>query len=336
MNSTNTKKSSVIPPQWRIRLHIWLGATLTLPLTLIALSGAGLAFAQEFERVLAPDLWTVSAVGEGQGMSLNSVMEHVHRWRPHDQLLSLNMPERPQDTIMATVKGPEGKVFELFIDPYRKILVGERPAHHDAVYWLGSIHRSLSSGPIGAVLVALSSISVILLFLLGQWYRRGHRNQQGSEPVVSVHRRLVYLAAWIWLICASTGLFAQITDQSLNSFAPPDSRLFASVPGDALSCTGAQVDMIWWQTDGRSLARCTAPGSFGPFGTRYSNGKQNAISLSFEDWLAAVHTGSVMGIGGRAIWFWSVVLLPVTLLSGLLLGYKRRRPRSVAIPSNPK
>lgn len=306
---------------WAFRLHTWLGVLLLVPVTLVALSGAGLAFAREFERVLAPDLWTVSAVGEAQGMSPAEVVRFIHQWQTNDRPLRLEMPDRPQDTIVATVLDPRGLVREIFIDPYRQHIVGQRLADNDPLYWLGRFHRSLGAGLPGEVLVVLSSIGVIMLFIFGRLSRR-HRNGRRS---VTLHHRMVSIAAWVWLVCATTGVTAVVAGISLNPLQSPNKALFQASQDLTDTCTGQRVDMVWWRADGTTLVRCTAPGSVGPFGQSYRNGAREPANLSVGDWLAALHTGGVLGIGGRALWFWGVLILPVAMLSGLLSWRKRTR-----------
>ncbi|MHB1229172.1 MAG: hypothetical protein B7Z82_06235 [Halothiobacillus sp. 20-54-6] len=306
---------------WEFHLHVWFGVLLLIPVTLVALSGVGLAFAREFERVLAPDLWTVSAVGEAQGMSPAGVVRFIHQWRTKDHLLGLEMPDHPQDTIVATVRDPRGPVREIFIDPYRQHIVGQRLADDDPLYWLGRFHRSLGAGLPGQVLVVLSSIGVIMLFFFG---RLSQRRRNGRRSV-TLHLRMVSIAAWVWLVCATTGVMAVVAGVSLNPLQPPNKALFRASQDLTGICTGQRVDMVWWRADGTTLARCTAPGSVGPFGQSYRNGAREPTGLSVDDWLAALHTGVVLGIGGRALWFWGVLILPVAMLAGLLAWRKRAR-----------
>ena len=313
---------------WAFRLHTWLGAVLLIPVTLVALSGVGLAFAREFERVLAPDLWTVSAVGEAQGMSPVEVMRFIQHWRKKDRLLSLEMPGRPQDTIVATVRDPRGLTREIFIDPYRQHIVGQRLADNDPLYWLGRFHRSLGAGLSGQVLVVISSIGVIMLFLFG-WLSRRHLNGRRS---VTLHHRMVAIAAWVWLVCATTGVVAVFDGVSLNPLQPPNKALFQASQDLTGICAGQRIGMIWWRADGTTLAQCTAPGSVGPFGQSYRNGARETIGLSVGDWLAALHTGGILGIGGRVLWFWGVLILPIAMLSGLLAWQKRARNLNINPP----
>ena len=306
---------------WEFRLHVWLGVLLLIPVTLVALSGVGLAFAREFERVLAPDLWTVSAVGEGQAISPAGVVRFIHKWRADDHLLVLEMPDRPQDTIVATVKNPQGVEREIFIDPYRQYIVGQRLANDDPLYWLGRFHRSLGVGLPGLVVVALSSIGVFMLFIFG-WLSRRHRS---GRLHVTLHIRIVSIAAWIWLVCATTGVMAVVAGVSLNPLQPPNKALFRAPLDITGICDGQRIDKVWWREDGTTVAQCTAPGSVGPFGQSYRNGSQEPVNLSLGDWLATLHTGIVLGIGGRVIWFWGVLILPIAMLSGLLAWQKRVR-----------
>ena len=307
----------------RLRVHAWLGALLLIPLTLVAVSGAGLSFAREIDRVFAPELWTVSPPDDTARAPANALAETVERSRPADRLLRRTMPRQPQDAALAIVADARDKRWQVFVDPYRKTVTGARPLVEDPQHWLGRFHRSFLLGPAGQWLVWLSSIGLLLLFLSGLVARV--RIAERSAAPARGHRGLVMVVAWLWLICAATALLAAITGLALDGRTPPDRPTAAIQVKDVDAvCAGQQLDTIWWLGDGQANVRCQHSGSIGPFGVNYPRPSGEASGPATTDWLAAVHNGSLFGVGGKVVWFWGTLLLPVTMIVGMVAIRRRR------------
>ena len=303
-------------------MHVWLGVALTVPLSLMALSGAGLSFAQEADRVLAPELWTISPPRDAEPVALARLIEILEGRLPRMRLERLDLPERRQDTVMAQLVDGTGQRRQVFVDPFRETVVGERAASADPRNWLGSVHRSLSVGRAGQAIVIVASIGLVVLFVLG-WVGRGLR--QAGDGAGRWHRRFVWLGAWLWSVCALTALFALAAGYSLNDSRPPSGA--KAFPPDSLAgaCEGRSMDTVWWRDDGRVVVRCRAPGSVGPFGVGYDAGHGAQSGAGMAAWLAAVHTGEVFGVGGRVLWFWGTLLLPLAMWFGLVAFRHRWR-----------
>jgi len=307
----------------RLRVHAWLGALLLIPLTLVAVSGAGLSFAREIDRVFAPELWTVSPPDNTPRASAQALAETVERYRSADRLLRLTMPRQPQDAALALVTDTQGERWQVFIDPYRQTLTGVRPLGKDPRHWLGRLHQSLLLGPVGQWLVWLSAGGLVLLFLSGRMARAGA--SRSSAGPAKGHRGLVMVAAWLWLTCAATGLLAAVTGLSLDARTSPVGPTLAIPQEDVETvCAGQQLDTVWWRVDGQTSVRCQHSGSIGPFGVTYPRAAGEAGGPAGTDWLAAVHDGSLFGVGGQVVWFWGTLLLPVTMLVGIV-AFRRRR-----------
>lgn len=320
-----SERDGVVSSPWRNRIrrvHVWLGFALLLPLSLVAFSGAGLSFAQQADRVIAPELWTISPPSNVEPVPLARIIEIIERRLPGMQLERLDLPERRQDTAVAQLIDGEGEQRQVFVDPFREVIVGERLASADPRHWLGSVHRKLSAGRAGQAVVIAASTGVIVLLVLG-WV--GRRYRQGGDGARRWHRRLVWLSASLWSVCALTAVFALAAGHSLNDNHPPPAVKAGTADTLAGACEGRSIDTIWWRDDGRAVVRCRAPGSFGPFGVGYDAGHGAQSGAGIAAWLTAVHTGEVFGVGGRVLWFWGTLLLPLAMWFGLIAFWHRRR-----------
>nr|WP_284047389.1 PepSY-associated TM helix domain-containing protein [Guyparkeria hydrothermalis] len=301
-----------------MRLHAWIGVLLLIPLAVVAISGAGLSFAREIDRVLAPELWTLSPPDRVEAVGVERLIALVEAHHPEARLQRLEMPARLQDTAMARLVDARGEPRQIFIDPYRQTVVGERPAHEDPRQWLGEIHASLIAGTPGRWLVILSSAGLLVLFLSG-WIGRPPRHGGG---VGRSHRGIVTVGAWLWSISALTGLWAVAAGYSLSGREAPHANSGVETLVSSEACVDAAIETVWWREDGRAVLRCRSPGSVGPFGLAYQAGGERSAPGA-ADWLAAVHTGGLLGVGGNVVWFWGTLMLPVAMALGLI-AFRRR------------
>ncbi len=302
-----------------LRVHAWIGALLLIPLAVVAISGAGLSFAREIDRVLAPELWTLSPPAHVEAAGVERLIALVEAHHPEARLQRIEMPARVQDTAMVQLVDARGGPRQIFVDPYRQTVVGERPAGDDPRQWLGEIHASLIAGTPGRWLVVISAAGLVILFLSG-WVGRPPRHGGGLGRS---HRGIVVVGAWLWSISALTGLWAVAAGHSLSGREAPPVHSGVESLHRIEACGGAAVETVWWRDDGRAVLRCRSPGSVGPFGLTYHAGGEGTAPGA-ADWLAAVHTGGLLGVGGTVVWFWGTLMLPVAMALGLL-AFRRRR-----------
>ncbi|HSH83993.1 MAG TPA: PepSY-associated TM helix domain-containing protein [Guyparkeria sp.] len=306
-------------------MHAWLGISLLIPLVLVALSGAGLSFAREVDRVLAPELWTVSPPDGVAPFAPEAIRAAAERYWPAERIVRLEMPRNAQDTALAILVDAEGAHRQVFIDPYRGKPQGYRPLVGDPRGWLGFFHRSLTLGSAGHWLVLLAGAGLFVLYLSG----RGGRGSVKKSRMVRVHGRLVSVGGWFWMICAASGLLAALIGSSLDPGAPPSGESVVATQagwqaGWENACPGREIDTIWWLGDGRLAMRCHQAGSIGPFGVAYYLPSGEMTAAGMQDWLSAIHDGSLFGTGGRVLWFWAMLLLPATMVLGVVAWWRRR------------
>lgn len=298
-----------------------------IPLILVAVSGAGLSFAREVDRVLAPELWTLSPPDGGGILAPEAIRAVTERHWPAARTVRLEMPRSAQDAALVILVDAEGAHRQAFVDPYRGELKGERPLIDDPREWLGEFHRSLMLGSAGYWLVLLAGAGLFALYLSG----RGARGSAGRGVVARAHGRLVSVGVGFWLVCAASGLVAASIGASLAPGAPPaGGSVVATQTGSQSGCPGRETDIVWWPGEGRPAMRCQQAGSIGPFGVAYHLPSGETTAAGLSDWLSAIHDGSLFGIGGRVLWFWGTLLLPVTMGIGVVAWWRRRAVGQVA------
>lgn len=111
--------------------HRWFGLGAALWLLLLALTGTAIAFHDEIDRTLNPDLRRVEPAGSP--LPLSQIAAAVERAEPGTVLDYLMLPTRPDDAILAFVAPHAGTgragghVFrQYYVDSYRGLILGSR------------------------------------------------------------------------------------------------------------------------------------------------------------------------------------------------------------------
>jgi sulfite reductase (NADPH) flavoprotein alpha-component len=157
-------------------VHFWLGWISAVPIALVCLTGALLVLQQDMFRWEHRALFHLEA--RGDPLSIGQVLERYQSADPPLRVNHLGVPESPGHAFHAyTIElRPEGnRNAQVFLDPYSGDLT-----------WLSSgfslgetiedLHRHLVAGRTGRMIVAISSIVLALMCLVGLvlwWPLRG-------------------------------------------------------------------------------------------------------------------------------------------------------------------
>lgn len=303
-----------------LRLHRWLGLLLLLPLLSVAVSGAGLAFARELDRVLAPELWTVPAAPmparSVDRVTLDRLVDQFAAHWPQHRLVRIAPPATARDAAMAVAIPPAGTAVQLFLDPIRNRVLGQRAQSHDPVRRLGALHRGLVLGEPGRLVVIIASAGLLALAATSLLFGRGRTATASTSRLW--HRRLGRWGGGFWVVMAVTGLLGVQTPQDNGAGIPA-----ADAPAPDFDCGNGRVEAVWFGPPVRLV--CLPPGAIGPMERRYfPGGDDDHRPATWADWSLAMHTGALLGTGGRMIWLWLILALGATLGFGAWLARPRR------------
>ncbi|MFN2381277.1 MAG: PepSY-associated TM helix domain-containing protein [Guyparkeria sp.] len=299
------------------RLHRWLALLLVLPLVVVALSGAGLSFAREIDRVLSPHLWTVppgadTSISSGEAAGrVDMLLERFQRHWPEHEVIRLDPPATARDAALAVARSTDGRARQLFLDPQRDRVLGSRDEASDPVVWLGRLHGTLMLGEAGRWVVLSASVGLLIMIGSG-WV--GRRRAPGGGGI----RWHVTIGMWgsgIWLLMAATGLFG------VN---PPMSSGGQMSSSGSVYCGESQLVSLDLRSP--AVATCLSAGAIGPMERQYRLASGERMPARPTDWSEALHTGRVVGVGGRMVWMWAGLALVVTAVIGLV-SWSRRRVR---------
>jgi uncharacterized iron-regulated membrane protein len=337
-----------------LALHRWLAVLLVIPLAILAISGAGLAFSDEIDRALNPDLRNVPPEFHKPYAPLSSSLltAPVINAPTHKSIKPyiIYPAMTPYDSLRIDWLGFAGngsaERFQSFYNPYTAQLLGSRNYQDSLPVLLAELHRyfwfesnwhdtatTLLKGALPFMLL-LILLGMILLFLLKP------RHNRLPQPK-TLHQKVGALTAPFLLfimVSALLSLFSLTTFNPSHRIASPlittpqvvsNSPLLKTLIDhiDAQCPTGQKPYQIWLnQPEGITLY-CQTPndsGSVTQTQWKLSVSSSDPIEISktrissyINNVAWALHTGEILNLPGRLIWMWASLLILILIYTGL-------------------
>lgn len=213
--------------KWIFKLHLAVGLTAGLVLTMSGLTGSLLLFDDEIDRALNPGLLR-AAPGAGRATTEEAVAA-VRRAYPDEKLARVRLPRDPEGVYEVCLSAKTDPRC-VYVDPHTARVLGSRvPAQSLLKGRIFSLHRRLLSGETGETVIGVVGLLLVLLAATGVylwWPGRGRvrhglkleRRARGRQFSLGVHR-LAGISAMLFL--ALIGLTG-----AAMAFGPTSERLF--------------------------------------------------------------------------------------------------------------
>lgn len=148
-------------------VHLWLGLVLGLYFALLGLTGAAMVFNLALDARLNPHLMRVEP--QGQPKPVSQLVAVVHREYPGEWIRQLNAPQHGRNTWEFRL-GKSGLASrEVFVDPFRTRVVGERQRGQALMPWIKCLHSELLLDERGVILNGYGALLLSLLLASGVW-----------------------------------------------------------------------------------------------------------------------------------------------------------------------
>jgi len=144
--------------------HLTLGLLAALPLLVMALTGALIAFEPQLVAWSESDRRTVAIPPVGQKLSLDSLAAIARAARP-GKLTALSVGDSPDRSVAASF----GREESLYLDPWSGKVLGSESEMRKALRFMEEIHRWLGSREIGRPVTGTTALLCLLLSLSGLW-----------------------------------------------------------------------------------------------------------------------------------------------------------------------
>jgi uncharacterized iron-regulated membrane protein len=196
-----------------VTIHLVLGLSAGLLLSLTGLSGSVLVFRHEIDRWLEPGLRQVSPGPRGH-VSLEQVVTSAARVVPGSAIQQIFLAESPGDSHELWLRGTDRR---LYVDPYSARVLGGKRETETFTGWLFSWHTKLLSGETGERIVGWGGVILLLLSVSGVilWWPDRLRqvpdrlrikwNASRKRVTYDLHRTGGFYAAALLALLALTG-----------------------------------------------------------------------------------------------------------------------------------
>ncbi|WP_042886991.1 PepSY-associated TM helix domain-containing protein [Cupriavidus necator] len=256
-----------------VKLHLYIGLSLGLLFVLMGLTGMAIAWREELDAWLNPDLLVASApmVEAVSPATVQAVTERLAA-PPYGKPNLLMLPNHADGVFIAwyPVKGPDGVVpgrsRQVMVDPVTLDVKGERVWGEAGVSrrlllpTLFHLHRYLLSGDTGKTITGVAGMLLLLTTLVGMvvWWPKmklrsvvqAFRITHGgswSRFNYSLHRAGGILAAPVLAIIAFSGWYLNLPKwvtpivAGVMTVTPPAKHVSAPAPAGARPLSAAQI-----------------------------------------------------------------------------------------------
>ncbi|MBF6986632.1 PepSY domain-containing protein [Cupriavidus sp. IK-TO18] len=256
-----------------VKLHLYIGLSLGLLFVVLGLTGMAIAWRDELDAWLNPDLLVASAPASGivTPATVQAVTERLAA-PPYGRPNLLMLPTHDEGVFIAwyPVKGPEGVVpgrsRQVMVDPVTLAVKGERVWGEPGVSrrlllpTLFHLHRYLLSGETGKTITGVAGMLLLLTTLVGvavwwpktklrAWAQAFRISHGGSWPRFnySLHRAGGILAAPVLAILAFSGWYLNLPKwvtpivAGVMTVTPPAKHVSAPHAPDARPLDAGQI-----------------------------------------------------------------------------------------------
>jgi uncharacterized iron-regulated membrane protein len=209
-----------------VAIHRYAGLGMAVFLVLVGLSGSLIAWEDEIDAWLNPQLFLTS---HAIGLPIPELAERFEQAHPGVQLFFLQEPAESGHTVKAYVRnwpapGSGRSLNQVFIDPLTAEVLGARSTiapgmtREEIVPWIYRFHYSLTMGSAGSYLVGIVSLVWLVDCFLGLWLTlpRGRPFLEKWRVSWGVRRKRLNFdlhrasGLWLWpvlLVLAFSGIY---------------------------------------------------------------------------------------------------------------------------------
>jgi uncharacterized iron-regulated membrane protein len=344
------------------KVHLYMAFVTGIPLALVGISGAGMAAADLWNGTTAVKPRAVQPTGSIRPLA--ELLDAAPAAYPPHSVVGVALPRRPDLAYDVVLR--DGR--RVFVDPYTATVVDSQyltGTFRRAAYQL---HATLMAGDTGKTIVGISTLVSMALAITGLylWWPRGRWSQALTmkwnaswkrfnfdlHNTVGFYSSLVLLllalsgaiiaydeAAKTWLGGADkTGVTYRSTPIQGASRIPPAEALRiadAALPGAQTGWLSIPQNPRGVYSIFKRFPEDPSPGMSRVFIDQFSgavlavkNTREARMGQRILDLNFPIHTGQIFGVPGQVVALVVSLLLAGQLVTGLLIWWQRRTPRS--------
>jgi uncharacterized iron-regulated membrane protein len=158
--------------KWILKIHLWVGLVSAIFLIVMGLSGAIIAFENDYDHWFHPGIWYVSP--QPQRLSQQALVDIVQQKFAPARVSAIFMQDGREDLAQVYFLSND---LEVHVDPYNGAILGTRdqaPRINDVVNVIHQLHIRLvririGSTDVGKLLVEIAGVEMLLMIPTGLW-----------------------------------------------------------------------------------------------------------------------------------------------------------------------
>jgi len=335
--------------------HRLIGLCAAVFLVVLSLTGAVIAFENELNRLINPQLLRVQA--RGWPLPWESIRRGVEAQETAWRVQRIYMPATDSDsTYVRLVSRSSAATREVYVDQYSGAILGRKELANQLIWKIHEFHINLGAGAGGSQLVFYASIALLCLAGSGLclwWPRRILRFRavpQLSRTNYDLHRTLGFWSSFAMALFAITGINLHLQTGG-GLFAMMDAKAMpVDLPGHGVTADGmlqaaaavipgARLMRIsFWGGKRPVLVQMRFPEDKTPAGrsavtldpktgrvlTAVSSRTAPLLYTALVEWNREIHTGVMFGWPTQAVVSGFSFLLSILALSGAWIWINRR------------
>lgn len=182
------------------QMHRWSGLVIGLLLVALGLSGSALVFRADIERWQTAPYRSVAPLATAR--SVDDWVSAARDFAPRKVLARITLPADETDAAQVFIRLAgarnlkQAELEVVYVDPYRAVALGSKPANSGILWSLQDFHYALFSGEAGLKINGLGAFALVLLGLSGPvlwwpgWKRRAEALRLRLRPAAARWRDL--------------------------------------------------------------------------------------------------------------------------------------------------
>ena len=339
-----------------IKIHLYLGLAAAVFLVILGLTGAVMAFENEWNGALNPSLLKVRH--GASTLPWEQIRQMVEAKQPDWKVQRMYMPSTPGDSTYVRLESRKNnkETAEIYVNQYTGEILGWKLDANQLIWTIHAIHIDLAAGKTGSRIVVASSVILLCLSLSGLilwWPRKIFRfawNWPFRQVNYDLHRTLGFWASGAMLVFAITGLNLHLQTGGGLFAIMEDTAEPIIMPGHGISADqllqtareavpGAETMRISFWNDGRPvLIQMRFPEDHTPAGRTsvtldprtgavvkvVSSRTAPLWYVALVQWNREIHTGTIFRRPSQAIASLLSLLLSVLAASGTTIWVSRQ------------
>lgn len=339
-----------------LKLHLYIGLLASIFLVLLGVSGAVIAFEDDLNRALNPEMLKVQPSGDR--LSWDAVRARVEQQEAGWKVVRYYFPQHANDSLYIRLRSLSTKeIKHMYVNQYTGAVIGDASVGNRFTLFMHDLHVNLAGGKAGSKIVVASTAALLLLAITGivlWWPRKIFRFTAGSSlPRLNndLHRSLGFWTSLAMFMFSVTGLLLHYQSggkllEIMNAnaaevnFPATGTSIGSLVESAQKAASGAEVIrlMLPEKRGDDILVQARYPEDHTPAGRTYMNldartGAVRTITSSRMAplWLTALvvyvrelHTGTILGTPTRVLMAILSLLMCLLAFTGPMIWLNKK------------